>query len=97
MEIYDMVDLVHAGIVMEHNCDVLLDCNNFNEDIEFLEPIIYKENGQIQMEKKKIFGVTFEPHKITILPNRIQIAEYSKDDIIKLPACCLYEKSKDNY
>jgi len=94
MEIYDMVDFVHAGIVMEHNCDVLLDGNNFNEDIEFLEPIVYKENSQIQMKNKKIFGVTFEPHKITILPNRIQIAEYSKDDIIKLPACCLYEKGK---
>lgn len=95
IEIYSMVDLVHAGIVMEHNCDILLRCGDFNEDIEFSEPTAYKENSQIKMECKKIFGATFKPYKITILPGRIQIAEYSKDDIIKLPACCLYEKSKE--
>lgn len=54
-----------------------------------------KVGGHYQQKMQTLFY--FEPHKITILPNQIQIAEYSKDDIIKLPACCLYEKTKDNY
>lgn len=93
-EIYEIVDHVYAGIVMEHNCDIPLRCGDLNEDIEFSEPTMYKENSQIQLEAKKIFGVTFKPYRMTILPCKIQITKHLKDDIIKLPACCLYEKEQ---
>lgn len=93
-EIYGVVDLVYAGIVMEHNCDIPLRRSDLNEDIEFSEPTMYEENSQIQLEAKKIFGVTFKPYRMTILPCKIQITKHLKDDIIKLPACCLYEKEQ---
>lgn len=94
-EIYSVVDLIHAGIVMDHNCNLLFQRNGFDKDIEFLEPTIYKEKDSIQMESKEIFGIIFKPYKITVLPCKIPIVEYPEDSIIELPACCLYKKVEE--
>lgn len=94
-ELYDAIDFVYDGIVMNQNCEITIPGGFSDDDFELTEPIICQENTEIPLKNRVIQGVTFKPYRSALLPGTIHVSGTTNNDTIKINGCCLYMKYDD--
>ena len=87
---YESVDFVYDGLMLNENCDITLPSNYFDDDIVIEEPFLCQENEPIPLQDRVIHGITFRPYRSAFLPCKISLSEIKKGDIVRLPGCCEY-------
>lgn len=90
-DLYQAIDFVYDGIVMNENCTITVPGNLVDEDIDIDEPVLLEENKIIPLQNRIIQGIVFRPYKSTLLPCSIKFVGKSEQDIIKMPGCCEYK------
>ena len=91
-KLYDAIDFVYDGIVMNQNCEITI-CGGFSdEDLILTEPVLYQKDVKIPLNDQIIHDVIFRPYISALLPGTIHVAGTSNNDIIRINACCLYKK-----
>lgn len=88
LKMYESIDFVYDGFMLNENCDITFPSSNFDDDIVIEEPFLCRENGPIPLQDRVIHGITFRPYRSTFLPCKICLSEIKKDDIVRLPGCC---------
>lgn len=91
-KLYDAIDFVYDGIVMNQNCEITIPGGFSNEDFELTEPVLFQKDVEIPLSAQVIHGVVFKPYRSAFLPGIIHVAGTSDKDIIRVNACCLYKK-----
>lgn len=91
-KLYDAIDYVYDGIVMNQNCEITIPGGFSDEDLELTEPVIFQEDVEIPLDDQIIQGIVFRPYKSAFLPGTIHVAGTSNKDIVRINACCLYKK-----
>lgn len=84
-QLYEAIDIVHAGIKVQENCAV-----TYSDDFEFdgIDYPISLEGGKpITLQNRYIQGITFTPYTITLLPCK---KAKRKHGLLEIPACCEY-------
>lgn len=89
-EMYDAIDFVYDGIMLQENCEITLPGNLLDEDLEIEEPILFEENKDIPLPDRVIHGVVFRPYRSTWLPSKVKFSGKSEEDIVRIPGCCEY-------
>ncbi|MDY4669418.1 MAG: hypothetical protein SO415_05405 [Oliverpabstia sp.] len=84
---YQAIDFVYDGIVMNENCIITVPGNLFDEDIEIDESILVEENKMIPLQDRVIQGILFRPYRSALLPCSVK----TERDIIHIPGCCEYK------
>ena len=90
LKMYESVDFVYDGLMLNENCDITLPSNYFDDDIVIEEPFLCQENEPIPLQDRVIHGITFRPYRSAFLPCKISLSEIKKGDIVRLPGCCEY-------
>lgn len=90
-DLYQAIDFVYDGIVMNENCTITVPGNLVDEDIDIDEPVLFEENKIIPLQDRIIQGIISRPYKSTLLPCSIKFVGKSEQDIIKMPGCCEYK------
>lgn len=89
-ELYDAIDFVYDGMMLQENCEITLPGDLFEEDFEITEPVLFEENKTIPLKDRNIQGVVFRPYRSAWLPGKVRFAGKSKSDIVRIPGCCEY-------
>ena len=88
--LYEAIDIVYDGIMMNENCVITMPGDVIDEDLEISEPVLLEENKELPLPDQIIQGVVFRPYRSALLPCKIAFSEKTKKDIIRIPACCEY-------
>ncbi|RKJ04549.1 hypothetical protein D7X87_11075 [bacterium D16-54] len=89
-ELYEAIDFVYDGMMLQENCEITLPGDSFEEDFEIKEPIIVEDNKIIPLKDRIIQGFIFRPYRSTWLPSKAKFAGKRANDIVRLPGCCEY-------
>jgi hypothetical protein len=89
-ELYDAIDFVYDGIMLQENCEITLPGNLFEEDFEIEEPMLFEENKTIPLKDRVIQGVVFRPYRSAWLPCKAKFAGKNENDIARISGCCEY-------
>lgn len=89
-ELYDAIDLVYDGMMLQENCEITLPGDLLEDDFEITEPILFEENKPIPLNDRIIQGFVFRPYRSAWLPGKAKFAGKSKNDIVRIPGCCEY-------
>lgn len=90
-DLYDSIDFVYDGIMLQENCEITLPGNLFDEDFEIEEPILFEENMPIPLKDRIIQGFVFRPYRSAWLPSKAKFAGKNENDIVRIPGCCEYK------
>lgn len=90
-ELYNAVDDVYDGIVLNKNCDILLSGGSISEDFDIPEPMIYEKDKRLPLEVRYIHNIAFEPYESWALPGKVRMKGTKKGDIVKIDGCCRYK------
>ena len=90
--LYDAIDYVYDGIVMNQNCEIIIHGGFAEADFELTEPMLCQENEKIPLKNQVIQDVVFRPYKSAILPGIVRVAGTTKEDMVRVKGCCLYQK-----
>lgn len=88
--LYQAIDFVYDGIMLQENCSITLPGNIFDDDLEITQPILLHENYEIPLNAQQIHNYTFKPNRSAILPCVANFKDKIETDIVRLPACCEY-------
>ena len=89
-ELYDGIDFVYDGIMLQENCEITLSGNLFDDDFEIEEPVLFEENKDIPLPDRVIQGVVFRPYRSAWLPSKAKFSGKGEKDIVRIPGCCEY-------
>lgn len=89
--LYDAIDIVYAGIMMQQNCVITIPGNLSEGDIEILEPQLFEDTKEIPLPCQIIHNIIFKPYRSAMLPCKAIFSGKGQDDIVKIPACCEYK------
>ena len=89
-ELYDSIDFVYDGMMLQENCEITLPGNLFDEDFEIEEPVLFEENKVIPLKDRVIQGFVFRPYRSAWLPSKVKFAGKDEKDIVRIPGCCEY-------
>lgn len=89
--LYDAIDFVYDGIMLQENCEITIPGNLFDEDFVIEEPILFEENKVIPLQDRVIQGVVFRPYRSAWLPSKAEFVGKTENDIVRIPACCEYK------
>lgn len=90
-ELYDAIDFVYDGIMLQENCEITLPGNLFDEDFEIEEPVLFENNKDIPLPDRVIQGVVFRPYRSAWLPSKVKFSGKVDKDIVRIPGCCEYK------
>ena len=96
LKIYESVDVVYDGLMLNENCKITIPSSTFDDDVVIEEPFLCQENEPIPLQDRVIHGITFRPYRSAFLPCKISLSEIKKDDIVRLPGCCEYRVIETN-
>lgn len=96
LKIYESVDVVYDGLMLNENCKITIPSSAFDDDVVIEEPFLCQENEPIPLQDRVIHGITFRPYRSAFLPCKISLSEIKKDDIVRLPGCCEYRVIETN-
>lgn len=96
LKIYESVDVVYDGLMLNENCKITIPSSAFDDDVVIEEPLLCQENEPIPLQDRVIHGITFRPYRSAFLPCKISLSEIKKDDIVRLPGCCEYRVIETN-
>lgn len=89
-DLYEAIDFVYDGMMLQENCELTLPGNLFEEDVEIEEPILFTEDKPIPLQDRVIQGVVFRPYRAAWLPGKAEFAGKGEQDIVRVPGCCEY-------
>lgn len=89
--LYEAIDFVYDGIMLNENCVITIPGNKSDEDIEITEPILFEENVAIPLQDRIIQGVVFRPYRSALLPCKAVFVDKDENDIVSIPGCCEYK------
>ena len=89
-ELYESIDFVYDGMMLQENCEITLPGNLFDEDFEIEEPVLFEENKVIPLKDRVIQGFVFRPYRSAWLPSKVKFAGKGEKDIVRIPGCCEY-------
>ncbi len=90
-DLYEAIDVVYDGMMLQENCEITLPGNLFEEDFEITEPVLFEENKTIPLKDRVIQGFVFRAYRSAWLPSKVMFAGKSEDDTVRIPGCCEYK------
>ncbi len=90
-ELYEAIDIVYDGIMLQENCEITLPGDLSDEDIEIKDPVLVEEGRAIPLKDRVIQGFVFRPYRSAWLPGKVRFAGKTRNDIVRIPGCCEYK------
>ena len=88
--LYDNIDHVYDGIVMQANCSITFSEGILKENLVLSEPTLFQTKGEINLSNRVLFGKVFTPKESYIMPCNVNEVT-PEDDLIVLDGCCRYQ------
>ena len=89
-DLYEAIDIVYDGIMLQQNCEITLPGDLYEEDFEIEVPTLFQENTVIPLKDRVIQGVVFRAYRSAWLPGKVAFEGKTKDDIVRIRGCCEY-------
>ena len=96
-ELYEAIDVVYDGMMLQQNCEITLPGDLFEEDLEIKEPVPAEEDRAIPLKDRVIQGFVFRPYRSTWLPGKVRFAGKTRNDIVRIPGCCEYRIVEETF
>ena len=88
--LYDDIDHVYDGIIMNANCSLVFTSELAREGFVTHEPLLWQSEGEINLSDRVLFGKRFKPKETYLMPCNVEHTVLSGDTIV-LDGCCKYQ------